>query len=80
MSATKKKAPTKKAVKKAAKPSWLVGRFRNALHKTNPSLKDGKTLKGVIYLSDIRAALQVPTDEWENLLETFFNLGGKLTE
>ena len=77
-----KPAVVKKAkVKKAAsnlKPSWLVGRFRNALHKTRPQLKEGKTLKGVSSLSDIKAALQMVPSEWENLLETFFNLGGKL--
>ena len=79
MSATKKKTTAKKATPKA-KPSWLVGRLRNALHKTNPSLKEGKSLKEVSSLEDIKVALAMPRDEWESLLGTFFNLGGKLSE
>lgn len=78
--------PPVKAAKKAAakakgsnlKASWLVARFRNALHKSRPALKEAKTLKEVATLSEMKAALSVPTSEWENLLETFFNLGGKL--
>jgi len=91
-----KKLVTKKATKAAPAPveapapapkeankkpaSWLIGRLRNALHKSDPSLKKDQTLKGVSTLSDIRAALQKDTEEWEALLETFFNLGGKLEE
>ena len=78
--------PAKKA-KKGAKPkakasnlkaSWLVARLRNALHKSDPTLKKDQTLKEVSTLSDIREALQKGTEKWEELLETFFNLGGKL--
>ena len=74
---TKKKTTAKKA---PAKPSWLVARFRNALHKTRPELKEGKTLKEVASLSDIKAALQMVPSEWDSLLASFFNLGGKLEE
>ena len=76
-----KKTTAKKATKASKlKPSWLVGRLRNALHKTNPSLKEGKSLKEVSSLEDIKVALAMPRDEWESLLGTFFNLGGKLAE
>lgn len=85
----KKKVPAKKAPKVTPKPepeapksnlkpSWLVARLRNALHKSRKELKEGKTLKGVSTLSDIKAALGMGTVEWEALLENFFNLGGKL--
>ena len=73
------KAP-KLTKEKVFKPSWLVARFRNALHKNNPALKKAKTLKGVATLSDIKTALAMPTEEWESLLASFFNLGGKLEE
>ena len=82
---TKKKAPAKKGaakapavVEKAKCPSWLVARFRNALYSSKPGLKKTKTLKGVSTLSDIKTALGMPREEWEDLLERFFNLGGKL--
>ncbi len=79
---TKKAAKTKAPQGKASniKASWLVARFRNALHKSRPDLKEAKTLKKVATLSDLKTALSMPTSEWENLLETFFNLGGKLEE
>lgn len=76
--AAKPKAPAAKAKGSNLKASWLVARFRNALHKSRPDLKEAKTLKEVATLSEMKAALSVPTSEWENLLETFFNLGGKL--
>ena len=82
--ATAKKAAATKAPKltkeKVFKPSWLVARFRNALHKARPELKKGKTLKEVASLSDIKAALQMVPSEWDSLLASFFNLGGKLEE
>ena len=77
--AAKVKAP-KLTKEKVFKPSWLVARFRNALHKNNPALKKDKTLKGVATLSDIKSVLQMPTSEWDSLLACFFNLGGKLEE
>lgn len=85
----KKKAPAKKGAaapipqkqeEKAKCASWLVARFRNALHFSRPELKKDKTLKGVSTLSDIREALGMTREEWEALLERFFNLGGKLEE
>ncbi|MEA3213320.1 MAG: hypothetical protein QOE70_6377 [Chthoniobacter sp.] len=85
--ATAKKATTKKTPAAAAAPaaknqkaSWLVARLRNALHKSRPALKEGKSLREVSTLSEMKAALSLPREEWENLLETFFNLGGKLEE
>lgn len=48
--------------------------------RLDPSLKDGKTLKEVSSLEEIKAALAMPRDEWESLLGRFFNLGGKLAE
>ena len=75
--AAKVKSPAAKATSKL-KASWLVARFRNALHKNRPALKQAKTLREVSTLSEMKAALSVPSSEWEKLLETFFNLGGKL--
>lgn len=60
--------------------SWLVARLRNALHKSQPDLKEKKTLQGVSTLSDLRTALGMSREEWESLLEKFFNLGGTLEE
>jgi len=75
---TKKGAKPKAKAAANLKPSWLVARLRNALHKSDPTLKKDHTLKGVSTLSDIREALQKGTEEWEELLESFFNLGGRL--
>ena len=50
----KKPKTTKKKAANVNVASWLVGRLRNALHKTRPQLKEGKTLKEVATLSDIR--------------------------
>ena len=59
-----------------------MGRLRNALHKSRPELKglcsrrEAKTLTGASTLSDLKAALVMTRDEWDELLEKFFNLGG----
>ena len=71
---------TKLTKEKIFKPSWLVARLRNALHTNKPAWKKDKTLKGVATLTDIKAALQMPTLEWDSLFASFFNLGGKLEE